>query len=200
MCVYKDEWTEVQWNTEMKTYSVGARIPQLDKYDTEGSDIQVLTNKELEKTSEEGSASEAESEEELKEPGALINQQIQLALIDQTLKTSPIETRNNLPLPKTTMTTQTTTNISTAIMSSEPTTSSSTTTNTTTPQRLHNQLWQILRRHGGGPGGPGGPNPAIPQQPIQPAADVKTMGALPQIFYGDRTKANDFINKVKAYL
>ena len=26
------------------------------------------------------------------------------------------------------------------------------------------------------------------------------MGALPQIFYGDRTKANDFINKVKAYL
>ena len=31
-------------------------------------------------------------------------------------------------------------------------------------------------------------------------ADVKTMGALPQIFYGDRTKANDFINEVKAYL
>ena len=26
------------------------------------------------------------------------------------------------------------------------------------------------------------------------------MGALPQLFYGDRTKADDFINEVKAYL
>ena len=26
------------------------------------------------------------------------------------------------------------------------------------------------------------------------------MGALPQLFYRDRTKADDFINKVKAYL
>ena len=54
-----------------------------------------------------------------------------------------------------------------------------------------------------GPGGPGRPNqtnPATPQQPILPATDVKTMGALPQIFHGDRTKANDFINEVKAYL
>ena len=91
----------------------------------------------------------------------------------------------------------------------------------TTPQKLHDQLQQILRRHGGGPGGPnrpggpggsggpggpggpgnpGGPNPAAPQQPIQPAADVKTMGALLQLFYGDRTKADDFIDEVKAYL
>ena len=140
VCIYKDEWTEVQWNTETKTYSVGARVSQLDEYDTEGSDVQVLANKELEKTSEEGSTSEAESEEELKEPGASINQQIWLAPIDQTLKTSPIETRNDLPLLKATMTTQTMTNISTAITSSEPATSSSTTTNTTTPQRLHDQL------------------------------------------------------------
>ena len=29
---------------------------------------------------------------------------------------------------------------------------------------------------------------------------MKTMGALPQIFLGDRTKADDFIDKVKAYL
>ena len=209
VCIYKDEWTEVQWNKETKTYTVGVRIPQLDEYNTEGSDVQVLVNEELEKTSEGDSASKAESKEELKEPGASINQQICLAPINQTLKTSPIENKNN-PLPsEATMTTQTTTSISTAITSSQPADNSSTTTSTTTPQRLHDQLQQILRRHGGGPGGPngpggpggpGGPNPATPQQPIQPAADVKTMGALPQLFYGDRTKADNFIDKVKAYL
>ena len=139
MCVYKDEWTEVQWNAEAKTYAVGARVPQLDKYDTKGLDIQVLVDEELEKTSEEDSASEAESKEELKEPGASIDQQIHLAPIDQTLRTSPIETKNNPLLSEATMTTQTTTSISTAITSSQPATSSST-TNTTTPQKLHNQL------------------------------------------------------------
>ena len=51
MCIYNDEWTEVHWNTEAKTYALGARIPQLDKYNTEGSDIQVLVDKELEKMS-----------------------------------------------------------------------------------------------------------------------------------------------------
>ena len=156
VCIYKDKWTEVQWNTKTKTYTVGARVPQLDEYDTEGSDIQVLANEELEKTSEEGSASEAESEEELKEPGASINQQIRLAPIDQTLRTSPIEPKNDLPLPKATMTTQTTTSISMAITSSQPPADRS--TSTTTPQKLHDQLQQILRRHRGGPGGPSGPN------------------------------------------
>ena len=103
------------------------------------------------------------------------------------------------------MTTHTATYTSTAITSSQPTPSSSSNSNTT-PQKLHNQLQQILRRHRGGPNGPGGPggpnqlNPAAPQQPILPAADVRTMGALPQIFYGDRTKADNFIDKVKAYL
>ena len=82
VCIYKDEWTEVQWNAETKSYTVGARVPQLDEYDTKGSDIQVLIDEELEKTSEEDSTSEAESEEELKEPGASINQQICLTPIN----------------------------------------------------------------------------------------------------------------------
>ena len=73
MYVYNDEWIEVHWNTETKTYTLGVRIPQLDKYNTKGSDIQVLVDKELEKTSEEDSASEAKSKEELKEPGPLID-------------------------------------------------------------------------------------------------------------------------------
>ena len=185
-----------------------SKIPQLDKYDTEGSDIQVLIDEELEKTSEENSTSEAESEEELKEPGPSIDQQIHLTPIAPSLKASPTDTKNNPLTSQTNMTTHTATYASTAITSSEPAPSSS----NTTPQQLHDQLQQILRRHGGGPngpegpggpGGPGGPNqlnPATPQQPVQPAADVKTMGALPQIFYSKRTKADDFIDKVKAYL
>ena len=139
MCVYKDKWTEVQWNAKVKTYTIGARIPQLDEHNTEGSDVQVLVNKEQEKTSKEDSASEAKSEEELKEPGTSINQQIHLAPIDQTLRMSPIDTKNNPLPPGATMTTQTTTSVSMAITSSQPATSSST-TNTTTPQKLHDQL------------------------------------------------------------
>ena len=139
VCIYKDEWTEVQWNAEAKTYTVGARAPQLDEYDTEGSDVQVLVDKELEKTSKEDSTSEAKSKEELKEPGTSVNQQICLAPIEQSLKTSPIDTKNNPLLPETTMTTQTATSVRTAITSSQPAPSNST-TSMTTPQKLHNQL------------------------------------------------------------
>ena len=106
------------------------------------------------------------------------------------------------------------TQASTAITSSQAA-QSSPSGNSTTPQQIQEQLQQIFRRHGGGPsspggpgapGGPGGPgrprqpNPAVPQQPILPATDVETMGALPQVFYGDRTKDDDFIDEVKAYL
>ena len=53
---------------------------------------------------------------------------------------------------------------------------------------------------GGGPGQPGGGGqPAAAQQPIQVAADVKAMGSLPQIFNGDRAKADNFIKEVKGY-
>ena len=74
---------EVHWNSETKTYSVGATIPQLDEYDTD---------KEIEKSSEENSTSDEESEEELKEPGPSVNQQICLTLITQSLKASPTVT------------------------------------------------------------------------------------------------------------
>jgi len=61
----------------------------------------------------------------------------------------------------------------------------------------------------GGPGGtpPGAPGPPAPvppaqggQQPVARAADVKSMGGLPQIFSGDRLLADDFIEEVKGYL
>jgi hypothetical protein len=40
----------------------------------------------------------------------------------------------------------------------------------------------------------------VPQQPITPAGDVKTMGQLPQVFTGDCSKADSFIEEVKGYL
>ena len=52
---------------------------------------------------------------------------------------------------------------------------------------------------GGGLGPPGGGQPPAIQQPVPPAADVKVMGSLPQIFYGDQSKADDFIEEVKGY-
>ena len=52
---------------------------------------------------------------------------------------------------------------------------------------------------GGGGGPPGGGQPPVAQQPVPPAADVKVMGSLPQIFYGDQSKADGFIEEVKGY-
>ena len=52
---------------------------------------------------------------------------------------------------------------------------------------------------GGGSGPPGGGQPLAAQQPVPPVLDVKAMGSLPQIFYGDRSKANNFIEEVKGY-
>jgi hypothetical protein len=50
----------------------------------------------------------------------------------------------------------------------------------------------------GGGGAPGGPDPAL--QLVVPAANVRAMGKEPQDFYGDREKANDFIEEVRGYL
>ena len=156
MCTYNNEWIEVHWNAETKTYALGAKVPQLDEYDTEGSNVQVLIDKELEKTSEEDSTSKAESEEELREAGPLIDQQIHLTPIAPSLKASPTDNKSSPLNSQAAMTTHTATYASTAIASSEPAPSNSSNSNTT-PQHLCDQLQQILRRHGGGPGGPGGP-------------------------------------------
>jgi hypothetical protein len=55
---------------------------------------------------------------------------------------------------------------------------------------------------GGGPGGPPGPLPLPPNRlvPIPAAADMQAMGNKPKNFYGDRAKADTFIEDVKAYL
>ena len=138
VCVYNDKWTKVHWNAEAKTYTLGARIPQLDRYDTEGSNIQVLVNEELEKTFKKDSTSEAESEE-LKEPGPSIDQQICLTPIAQSLKASPTDNKSNPFTSEVSMITHTTTYASMAITSSQLA-PSSTSSNSTTPQQLCNQL------------------------------------------------------------
>ena len=51
---------------------------------------------------------------------------------------------------------------------------------------------------GGGP--PGGAGPGADLVPVAIAGDVKTMGSLPQIFTGDCTRADDFIEEVRGYL
>jgi hypothetical protein len=61
-------------------------------------------------------------------------------------------------------------------------------------------------RGSGGPGGPGrlgAPGEALAQalqQPIVPVGNVKRMGQLPQIFTGDHSKVDNFIEEVKSYL
>jgi hypothetical protein len=56
---------------------------------------------------------------------------------------------------------------------------------------------------GGGGGGGGGPAPVPPTTnpaaPVAPAADVRSMGTLPAIFTGDRTKAQDFLDELQSY-
>jgi hypothetical protein len=61
---------------------------------------------------------------------------------------------------------------------------------------------------GSGPGGPGGPGRPgggprtgqAPQQLVAPAANVKMMGQLPQVFTGNHSKVDNFIEEVKGYL
>jgi hypothetical protein len=70
--------------------------------------------------------------------------------------------------------------------------------------RLNTALRWIGPPGGGGLGGPAGSAgvPAVqpPQQPIVPVGDVKTMGQLLQVFTGDRSQADNFIEEVKGYL
>ena len=51
---------------------------------------------------------------------------------------------------------------------------------------------------GGGEGPPGGPDSAL--QPVAQAADIRAMGKVPQDFFGDWEKADDFIEEVRGYL
>ena len=188
MCIHKDWWTEIIWNKDEECYYTNGILKRLHDYD------------------------ETDSEEESQDSNTeepTVDQQIQQAPIDPTLKTSLLTTTTKLP--ESTMTT--TTEQTTASMVIHNTTAST----QSQSQRIASAMQQAFKQKkpgegsglpggggfglpgGGGFGPPGGGQPPAAQQPIPPAADIKVMGSLPQIFYGDRSKADDFIKEVKGY-
>ena len=113
----------------------------------------------------------------------------------------------------TTTTTQTTQQTQTTTPSTSHGTGGQTTgSGTHTPAKVLNQLnIALCHAHPGGGGGSGGggrgagPPPGQPapmgqgQAAVPAAADIKVMGQLPHKFTSDRTKADKFIEEVKAY-
>ena len=140
-------------------------------------------------------------------------------LIDLTLHTSLlIVTHTSLPEEPTTMSTQTVTAPMTTTTSAFGPTPTAQQRITTAMQKAFQQKGKGMSPPGGsggpsgrggsgppggggsGPPGGGGPGQLLaPQQPVQVAADVKSIGSLPQIFTGDQAKADDFIKEVKGY-
>ena len=198
MCIHKDWWTEIIWNKDEECYYTNGILKRLHDYDETESE-------------EESQSTDTE------EP--TVDQQIRQTPIDPVLRTSPLATTTRLP--ERTMTT--TIEETTATMTTFDTSRSA----QTQSQKIASAMQQAFRQKkpgggsgppdgggagppggggsgGGGSGPPGGGPPAggqppAAQQPVPPAPDVKAMGSLPQIFYGDRSKADDFIEEVKGY-
>ena len=179
MCIHKDWWTEIIWNKDEECYYANGILKRLHDYNETDSE-------------EESQNSDTE------EP--TVDQQIRQTPIDPVLRTSPLTSTTRLPEGAMTTTTQETTATMTAFDTPQ-----------TQSQKIASAMQQAFRQKkpgGGGSGPPGGggagPPPAggqppAVQQPVPPAADVKAMGSLPQIFYGDHSKADDFIEEVKGY-
>ena len=191
VCICKDWWTKIIWNKDKECYYTNGLLKKLHDYN---------------ETNSEEESQDSNTEE------PTVDQQIRQALINPTLKTSPLT--SIMKLPENTMTTtmeQTTTTMT--MYEAAPTQS----------QKIASALQQAFQQKkkpgppsggsgppgggsgpprgggGGGPGPPGGGQPPAAQQPVPPAPDVKAMGSLPQIFYRDQSKADDFIEEVKGY-
>ena len=198
VCIHKDWWTKIICNKDEECYYTNRLLKKLHDYN---------------ETDSEEESQDSDTEE------PTMDQQIQQTPIDPTLKTSPLTT--TVKLPENTMTT--TMEKATATMATYDTTTSTQLQSQRIASAMQ-QAFQQKKKPGGGPGPPGGGGgsglpgrgggsgppgggggppgrgqpPAI-QQPVPPAADIKAMGSLPQIFYGDQSKANDFIEEVKGY-
>ena len=196
VCIHKDWWTKIIWNKDEECYYTNRLLKKLHNYD------------------------ETDSEEESQDSNTeepTVDQQIRQTPINPMLKTSLLTTTTKLP--ENTMTT--TTEQTTAMMATYDVTTSTQSQSQRIASAMHQAFQQ--KKPGGGsgppgggrsgppgggggpPGGGGGPprggggQPPVTQQPVPPAADVKAMGSLPQIFYGDQSKADDFIEEVKGY-
>ena len=194
MCIHKDWWTEIIWNKDEECYYTNRLLKKLHDYD---------------ETDSEEESQDSDTEE------LTVDQQIWQTPIDPTLKTSPLASTTRLP--ESTMTT--TTEQTTATMA----TYDATALTQSQSQRIASAMQQAFQQkkklglpsggggsgppgggsgppgRGGGSGPPGGGQPPAAQQPVPLAPDVKAMGSLPQIFYGDWSKADDFIKEVKGY-
>ena len=201
VCIHNDWWTEVIWNKDKECYYTNGILKRLHNYDETNSE------KSEEKQHKEGK-------------GPTVDQQIRQTPIDPALCSSPIISTISLPsniLTAMTATATKTTTMSTATMSRFRPAPMAQQRIATTMQKalLHKGKGSGLPGGrgsglpgGGGSGLPGGRGPRQPrgggqpaaaQQPVQVAADIKAMGSLPQIFNGDRSKADDFIEEVKGY-
>ena len=194
VCIHKDWWTEIIWNKDEECYYANGILKKLHDYD-------------------ETDSGEESQDSDTEEP--TVDQQIRQTPIDPVLKTSPVTPTTKLPERAMTTTTQETTATMTAFDTPQ-----------TQSQKIASAMQQAFKQKkpgggsgppggggsgppgGGGSGPPGGGGsgppgaggqPPAAQQPVPPAADVKAMGSLPQIFYGDRSKADDFIEEVKGY-
>ena len=185
VCIHKDWWTKIIWNKDEECYYTNRLLKRLHNYD---------------ETDSEEESQDSDTEE------PTVDQQIRQTLIDPTLKTSPLTTTMKLPENTMTTTTEQTTATMATYDTATPTQSQS--------QRIASAMQQVFqqkKKPGGGsgpsgggggsgppgggggppglPGGGGGPpgrgQPPAAQQPVPPAPDVKAMGSLPQIFYGD---------------
>ena len=182
VCIHNNWWTEIIWNKDEECYYTNRLLKRLHDYD---------------ETDSEEESQDTETEEQT------IDQQIRQAPINPMLKNSPIVTTTNLPSD--TMTTMTITEEATTA------TASAFGNTPTQSQRIAlamQKAFQHRKKSGlpdrgppgrGGGGPPGGAQPPAAQQPVPPTPDVKAMGSLPQIFNGDRSKADDFIEEVKGY-
>ena len=186
VCIHNNWWTEIIWNKDEECYYTNRLLKKLHNYD---------------KTNSEEESQDSKTEE------PTIDQQIRQAPINPTLKNSPLVATMNLPSDAmmTTTTTEETTTMITSGFGTIPTQS----------QRIASAMQKAFQHRkkpetpgGGPPGGGGGPpgggppgggQPPANQQPVPPTPDVKAMGSLPQIFNGDRSKVDDFIEEVKGY-
>jgi hypothetical protein len=158
--------------------------------------------KEALQTAEEEEAREQEDDESQDE-----QDQTNINIQNSPIRTSPTHTFGK---ERTTQRTMTTTTQTTTQTTPPPTNPPMPTTTKAQLISTFDQMFKQLQGGGGGGGGggegrPGGPLPAPPLQPnalvpVPAAVDMRVMGNKPKNFYGDRAKADTFIEDAKAYL
>ena len=175
VCIHNSWWTKIIWNKDKECYYTNGLLKKLHDYDKSNSDEE---------------SQESETEE------LTVDQQIRQTPINPMLKNSPLVITMSLPsLTMTTTTTEETIAVTTSLSGDMMAQS----------QRLASAMQRAFQQRkkpgplGGGSGPPGGGQPQNVQQPVPPTPDVKAMGSLPQIFNGDQSKADDFIEEVKGY-